>query len=91
MYKLNFKKRVWIVKRYLKGDSAAKIALAQNVHMRCVYQLLERYKEFSWDGLKDCKTGRPETILNPYAEIILLNLRKTYGYIPKHKRIYTTL
>lgn len=80
MYKLNFKKRVWIVKRYLNGESATKIAMAQNVHRRCIYQLLERHREFGWDGLKDCKTGRPETILNQNAEIIILDLRQRFGY-----------
>ena len=80
MYKLNFKKRVWIVKQYLNGVSASKLALSQNVHRRCVYQLVEKYKEFSWDGLKDHKTGRSETILNRNAEIIILDLRKRFGY-----------
>ena len=80
VYKLNFKKRIWIVKQYLKGVSATKIALAQGVHRRAVYQIIERYKVFSWDGLKDHKTGRPETLLNKNTEIIILDLRKRYGY-----------
>ncbi len=80
MYKLTFKKRVWIVKQYLKGNSGTKIALAQGVHRRCVYQLLEKYNECGWDALKDHKTGRPETILNNNSEIIILDLRRRYGY-----------
>jgi len=80
MYKLTFKKRVWIVKQYLKGFSASKLAISQKVHRRCVYQLVEKYKQFGWDGLKDHKTGRPETVLNRNAEIIILDLRKRFGY-----------
>jgi len=80
MYKLNYKKRVWIVKRYLKGDSAKSLALAQKIHRRCVYQIIEKHKEFGWAGLKDCKTGRPETVLNRNAEIIIFDLRNRFGY-----------
>jgi putative transposase len=80
MYKLNFKKRVWIVKQYQKGISASKLALSQGINRRCIYQILDKYKEYSWDGLKDSKTGRPETCLNKNAEIIILDLRKCYGY-----------
>ncbi len=32
MYKLTFKKRVWIVKQFDNGISASKIALAQKIH-----------------------------------------------------------
>lgn len=80
MYKLTFKKRVWLVKEYLKGVSASRLAMAQKIHRRCVYQILEKYKQFGWDGLKDHKTGRPEISLNPNAEIIILDLRKRFGY-----------
>jgi len=80
MYKLTFKKRVWIVKRYLEGVSASKLALAQKVHRSAVYQIIDKYKEYGWDGLKDHKTGRPETILNQNSAIIILDLRKCFGY-----------
>ena len=80
MYKLNFKKRVWIVKQHLNGASASKLALAQKIHRSAVYQIIDKYQEFSWDGLKDHKTGHPETVLNKNAEIIILDLRKCYGY-----------
>ena len=80
MYKLNFKKRVWIVKQYQKGISATKIALAQGINRRCIYQILDKYKEFGWEGLKDYKTGRPETVLNKNTEIIILDLRRRFGY-----------
>ena len=79
MYKLTFKKRVWIVKQYLKGISASKLALTQRVNRRCIYHLIDKYKEFGWGGLKDHKTGRPETMLNKNAEILILDLRR-YGY-----------
>ena len=42
--------------------------------------LAKTYKEFGWDGLKDHKTGRPETILNQNSVIIILDLRKRYRY-----------
>jgi len=80
MYKLTFNKRVWVVRQYEKGVSAARIALAQRINRRCVYQILEKFKEFGWDGLKDHKTGRPETVLNKNAEIIILELRKRFKY-----------
>lgn len=92
MYKLNFQKRVWIVKQYLKGISTQKIALSQGVTTRSVQKIVNRYKESDWDGLKDHKTGRPEVQLNPNAEIIILDLRQRFGYgacrieqILKHK------
>lgn len=80
MYKLTFEKRVWIVKQYRKGVNADNIALAQKINRRCIYQILENFKEYGWDGLKDHKTGRPELQLNRNAEIIILDLRKQYGY-----------
>jgi len=80
MYKLSFKKRVWIVKQYKQGVPASKLALAQKINRRCVYQLLDKYNEYGWDDLKDHKNGRPETQLNKNAEIIILDLRKRFGY-----------
>ena len=80
MYKLNFKKRVWIVKQYLKGTPTSKIALSQAITPRSVQKLVKIYKQDGWDGLKDHKTGRPETRLSQNAEIIILDLRKRYGY-----------
>ena len=80
MYKLNFKKRVWVVKQYQQGISATKIAVSQKINRRAVYQILETFKEYSWSGLKDHKTGRQETILNQTAVLIILDLRKRYKY-----------
>jgi putative transposase len=82
MYKLTYEKRVWIVKQRLRGNPVEKVALSQGVSDRAVRQIVETYKEFGWDGLKDHKTGRRETVLNPRAEIIILDLRKRYGYGP---------
>jgi len=80
MYKLTYEKRVWIVKQYLKGVSPSKIALAQKIHRSALYKIISGYNEFGFDGLKDHKTGRPETSLNPNAEIIIFDLRKRFGY-----------
>ena len=80
VYKLNYAKRVWIIKQYEKGVSVSKIAMAQKINRRAVYQILDKFKEFGLDGLKDHKTGRPETQLNPRAEIIILDLRRRFGY-----------
>jgi len=80
MYKLTFKKRVWIVKHYLSGEITSKIALAQKVSERTVQKIIEKYNEFSWDGLKDHKTGRPETVLNSKSADIIIDLRKKFGY-----------
>ena len=84
MYELNFKKRVWIVKQRLSGVSTSKIALSQNTSTRTVQKLVKIYREFSWDGLKDHKTGRSETVLNQTAVIIILDLRKHFGYGALH-------
>jgi len=80
MAKLTYKKRVWIVKNYLVGMSASSIVLAQNIHRSAVYQIIEKYELDGWDGLKDCKTGRPETVLNSKAEDKIIELRKQFGY-----------
>jgi len=80
MYKLSFEKRVWIVKQLLRGKSPLRVALAQKVHRSLVYQLKEKYEVYGWDGLKDHKTGRPESGLNRNAEIIILDIRRRFGY-----------
>ena len=80
MYKLNYKKRVWIVKQKLKGVSTNKICLSQKISRMTVSKLMKVYRQDGWDGLKDHKTGRPETILNPNAVAVILDLRKQYGY-----------
>ena len=79
MYKLNFKKRVWVVKQYNNGESVLDVALSQKIDRRTIYKILDKYKEFGWDGLKDHKTGRSETVLNKNTEILIFDLRK-YGY-----------
>ena len=71
---------MWIVKLHLEGTSASKIAQAQKIHRSAVYQILQTFKEHSWDGLKDHKTGRSETILNQSAVILILDLRKRFRY-----------
>jgi len=80
MYKLTFKKRVWVVKQRLKGISTTKLCQAQGISRMTVSNLVRGYKEDGWDGLKDHKTGRPETVLNRNAEIIILDLRERFGY-----------
>jgi putative transposase len=80
MYKLNFKKRVWLVKQHLKGISISKLALCQRISRWSVYKIIKKYEEFGWDGLKDHKTGRSEIILNPNMEIIILDLRNRYKW-----------
>ena len=79
MYKLSFKKRTWIVKQHQQGISASKLALAQKIHRSTIYQILSTHAEYGWEGLKDHKTGRSETVLNPNAVIIILDLRKRFG------------
>ncbi len=41
---------------------------------------MREYQEWGWDGLKDHKTGRPETSLGKNAAIIIFDLRKRFGY-----------
>ena len=76
MYKLNFKKRVWVVKQYLNKVPTSKIVLAQNISRMSVSNIIRKYNQSGWDGLKDHKTGRSENILNQTAVIIILDLRK---------------
>lgn len=45
-----------------------------------VSKLVRTYQEYGWDGLKDHKTGRSEAQLNQNAEIIILDLRRRFGY-----------
>ncbi|MFO8016684.1 MAG: helix-turn-helix domain-containing protein, partial [Candidatus Woesearchaeota archaeon] len=80
MYKLTFKKRIWVVKEFLKEVPVSKIALAQNINRRTIYKIINKFKQHGWDGLKDHKTGRPEIILNQSAVIIILDLRERFGY-----------
>lgn len=82
MYKLTYEKRVWIVKQVLNGQPVGKISLAQKVSRITAFKLLKTYKEYGWDGLKDHKTGRSETVLNQNTEVIILDLRKRFGYGP---------
>ena len=68
------------MKQYKKGISSPKLALIQRINRRAVYQIVDKYKQFGWDGLKDHKTGRRETILNQNLVIIILDLRQRFGY-----------
>ncbi len=80
MYKLNFKKRVWIAKQVLNGASINKVAQAQGISRISVFKIIRAQREFGFEGLKDHITGRSETILNQSAVIIILDLRKRFGY-----------
>lgn len=80
MYRLCFEKRVWIVKSVLKGVPRMNVALAQRVSDRTVRSIMTQYEEYGWDGLKDHKTGRPETMLNQNVELIIFDLRRRFGY-----------
>ncbi len=80
MYKLNFKKRVWIVKQVLKGVPRVDVALSQRVSDRAVRDIMRVHTDFGWEGLQDHKAGRSETVLNPNAVVIILDLRKRFGY-----------
>lgn len=53
MYKLNFKKRVWVVKQKFKGVSTTKIAFSQGISRMTISIIMRSYNEFGWDGLKD--------------------------------------
>ncbi len=80
MYKLTFKKRTWIVRQVINGIPRVKVALAQGISDRTVRSIMQNYKEFGWDGLKDHKGGRPETILNQNSIEIILDIRRRYRY-----------
>ena len=45
-----------------------------------ISKIVRKFNEFGWDGLKDHKSGRSELCLNPNAEILILDLRKRFGY-----------
>lgn len=56
--------------------------MAQKIHRSAIYQIVNKYKEEGWDGLKDHKTGRPEVVLNQNAIVVILDIRKRFGYGP---------
>jgi len=68
------------VKQYEKWGDYKRIALAQKISWRTVYKLINKYKEFGWDGLKDHKTGRPSFSLNPKVVKMIRQERKKTGY-----------
>lgn len=70
------------MKQFELDVGVSKIARSQGVDRRSVYKIVEKYKVYGWDGLKDHITGRPETVLNPNAELVILDLRKRFGYGP---------
>jgi len=72
------------VKQFQRKIPVSEIARAQKINRRTLYKIIAKYKEFGWDGLKDHKTGRPETVLNANAQIIILDIRKRFGYGPCH-------
>ena len=80
MYKLNYQKRVWIVNQKLRGMSSSKICAAQRISRMALSKLMATYNQYGWEGLKDHKTGRPETILHEKAVDIIVDLRKRFGY-----------
>jgi len=80
MYKLNFKKRVWIAKQYNKSMPVPKIALSQGISRTATYNIINSFKEEGIEGLKDHKTGRPELILNHNSEILIMDLRKRFKW-----------
>jgi putative transposase len=80
MYKLSYKKRVWIVKQRQEGVSPSTLALAQGVSDGIIRRIVRTFKEDSWEGLQDHKTGRPETTMNQNVELIILDLRRRFGY-----------
>lgn len=84
MYKLNFKKRVWIAKQVLNGVSINKVAEVQKISRISVFKIVNVQREYGWDGLKDHKTGRSETVLNQTTVLIILDLRKQFGYGALH-------
>ncbi len=51
MYKLNFKKRAWVVKQVLRGESYSSVAMAQKISKPAIFKIVERYKKYGWDGL----------------------------------------
>lgn len=80
MYKLSFQKRVWIVKQKLIGVPTNNICLSQRISRMAISKIITSYKQYGWDGLKDHKTGRSEILLNQNAVILILDLRKRFGY-----------
>ena len=80
MYKLNFKKRVWIVKQVLADVSVNKIALSQGVSHISVFKIMQKCRSKGWDRLRDHKTGRSEVVLNLNTEIIIIDLRNRFRW-----------
>lgn len=80
MTRLTYKKRVWIVKEFLKWKDYKRAALAQRISWRTVYKLVNKYKEWGWEGLKDHRPGRPSEPLNHKMVELIIKERKRTGY-----------
>lgn len=64
MAKLNEKKRVWMVKKWKEKRPIVWIARSQQVTRQSVYDVIEKYKQWGVEGLRDMKAGRPFEPLN---------------------------
>jgi transposase InsO family protein len=80
MARLTYKKRVIVVREFLKWRDYKKIALIQNIHWRTVFKLVKKYNDFGWEGLRDHRPGRPIESLNPKAVDMIVNERRKTGY-----------
>ena len=69
-----------LLSKKLNGVSTTKIAFSQGISRMAISKIVRSYKEFGWDGLKDHKTGRSETILNQTAVEIILDIRRRHRY-----------
>src|SRR3989338_9861366 len=90
MYKLSFKKRVWIVKQYLKGSSISGILCAQNVSRMTLFALIRKYEEFGWDETN----GKIERFFLTYkTEYITGTFNNIKDYITHYntKRLHMSL
>jgi hypothetical protein len=49
MVRLTYKKRVWVVREFLKWGDYERVASAQGIHWRTVYKLLAKHNEYGWE------------------------------------------
>lgn len=65
MVKLTEKKRKWIVLQLKKGEPVNRVALAQKVSRKTIWEIIKKFEQDGNEGLKTHKPGRLFEPLNP--------------------------
>ena len=78
--KLDYTKRLGIIKFYLRKVKKSRIAQKFNVSRQTIYSVIRKYETYDVYGLEDHKTGLLRIALNPAFYANILEKRKETGY-----------